>query len=78
MWQKHLVLLYLRKIYKTDLSGATDISDTNNTATGKLFDGKTAEELKDAATLAKYTIKPVQKTMVADFNDWHPGIVSAW
>ncbi len=55
-----------KKIYKIDLSGATDISDTDNTATGKLFDGKTVEELKDAATLAKYTIKPVQKAMVAD------------
>ncbi|MDF2852778.1 MAG: hypothetical protein K0S31_3463 [Sphingobacterium multivorum] len=55
-----------KKIYKIDLSGATDISDANNTATGKLFDGKTVEELKDAATLAKYNIKPVNKTLVAD------------
>ncbi len=55
-----------KKIYKIDLSGATDISDANNTATGKLFDGKTVEELKDAATLTKYNIKPVNKTLVAD------------
>jgi len=55
-----------KKIYKIDLSGATDISDANNTATGKLFDGKTVEELKDAATLSKYNIKPVNKTLVAD------------
>lgn len=55
-----------KKIYKIDLSGATDISDANNTANGKLFDGKTVEELKDAATLAKYNIKPVNKTLVAD------------
>jgi len=55
-----------KKIYKIDLSGATDISDANNTATGKLFDGKTVEELKDATTLAKYNIKPVNKTLVAD------------
>ncbi len=55
-----------KKIYKIDLSDATDISDANNTANGKLFDGKTVEELKDAATLAKYNIKPVSKTLVAD------------
>lgn len=55
-----------KKIYKIDLSGATDISDANNTATGKLFDGKTVEELKDAATLAKYNVKPINKTLVAD------------
>ncbi|UIR55216.1 esterase-like activity of phytase family protein [Sphingobacterium sp. SRCM116780] len=55
-----------KKIYKIDLADATDISDPNNTANGKLFDGKTVEELKDAATLAKYNIKPVTKTLVVD------------
>lgn len=55
-----------KKIYQIDLSGATDISDSNNGATGKLFDGKTVEELKDAKTLTNYNIKPVTKTLVAD------------
>ncbi len=52
--------------YKIDLAGATDISDPANSATGKLFGGKTAEELKDAATIAANGITPVKKTLAAD------------
>lgn len=55
-----------KKIFKINLSGATDISDPANDANGKLFGGKTIEELKDAATLAANGIVPVTKTLVAD------------
>lgn len=57
-----------KKIYKIDISNATDISDPANGKNGKMFekDTKTLEELKDAATLAKYNIIPVTKTLVAD------------
>jgi hypothetical protein len=55
-----------KRIYKIDLTGATDISDPANGAGGKLFGGKTVEELKDAATLAANGITPVKKTLVTD------------
>lgn len=55
-----------KKIYHIDLSGATDISDDKNGEKGKLLDGKSVEELKDAATLAANNIIPVKKTLVAD------------
>jgi len=55
-----------KKIFKISLTGATDISDPANSANGKLFGGKTVEELKDAATLATNGITPVTKTLVAD------------
>jgi hypothetical protein len=55
-----------KKIYKISLSGATDISDPANGANGKLFAGKTIEELKDATTLAANGIVPVTKTLIAD------------
>ena len=56
----------IKKIYKIDLSAATDISDPSNGAGGKLFSGKTVEELKDAATLTANGITPVTKTLAAD------------
>lgn len=55
-----------KKIFKISLNGATDISDPANGANGKLFGGKTIEELKDAATLAANGIVPVTKTLIAD------------
>ncbi|WP_343563472.1 esterase-like activity of phytase family protein [Sphingobacterium sp.] len=55
-----------KKIYQIDLSGATDISDDKNGEKGKLFNEKSVEELKDAATLAANNIIPVKKTLVAD------------
>jgi Esterase-like activity of phytase len=55
-----------KRIYKIDLAGATDISDPTNTADGKLFGGKTVEELKTAATLTANGITPVTKTLVSD------------
>lgn len=56
----------IKRIYKISLSGATDISDPGNNAAGKLFAGKTVEELKDAASLAANGIIPVTKTLVSD------------
>lgn len=55
-----------KKIFKVDLSGATDISDAANSATGKLYSGKTVEELKDAAGVTAAGIVPVKKTLVLD------------
>lgn len=55
-----------KKIFKIDISGATDISDAANTASGKLFGGKTVEELNDQAGLLGAGITPVTKTLVID------------
>ncbi|MBC7829759.1 MAG: esterase-like activity of phytase family protein [Chitinophagaceae bacterium] len=56
----------IKRIYKISLEGATNISDPANSASGKLFAGKTVEELKDAAGLAANGIVPVTKTLVVD------------
>lgn len=56
----------IKKIYKISLSGATDISDPSNAATGKLYGGSTVEQLKTASTLSSNGIVPVTKTLVAD------------
>lgn len=56
----------IKRIYKISLDGATDVSDSQNSASGKLFGGKTVEELKDAAGLAANSIVPVKKTLVVD------------
>jgi hypothetical protein len=56
----------IKRVYKISLNGATDISDPANGAAGKLYGGKTVEELKDSATLAGNGIKPVTKTLVSD------------
>ena len=55
-----------KRVYKIDLAGATDISDPNNGANGKLYGGKTVEELKTAATLQANNIVPVSKTLALD------------
>jgi len=55
-----------KKVFKIDLSGATDISDAGNGATGKLYGGKTVEELNNAAGLSGAGITPVSKTVVLD------------
>ncbi len=55
-----------KRLYKIDLAGATDISDPANGVAGKLFGGKTVEELKDAATLSSNGITPVRKTLAVD------------
>ena len=55
-----------KRVYKIDLAGATDISDPNNGANGKLYGGKTVEELKTAAGLQSNGIVPVSKTLALD------------
>ncbi|MEZ0539943.1 esterase-like activity of phytase family protein [Fibrella arboris] len=55
-----------KRVYKIDLAGATDISDPGNGANGKLYGGKTVEELKNAATLQTNGIVPVSKSLVLD------------
>ncbi|SEB08694.1 esterase-like activity of phytase family protein [Pedobacter hartonius] len=55
-----------KKIFKIDLSKATDISDPANGANGKLYDGKTVEQFNDAAGLQSAGIIPVSKTVVLD------------
>jgi hypothetical protein len=55
-----------KRVFKIDLSTATDISDPANGATGKLYNGKTVEELNDQAGLQSAGITPVTKTVVLD------------
>ena len=56
-----------KRVFKIDLSAATDISDaSNNGANGKLYNGKTVEELNNAAGLTTAGIVPVTKTLVLD------------
>lgn len=55
-----------KKVFKISLDGATDISDPANGANGKLFDGKTVEELNNQAGLQAAGITPVSKTVVLD------------
>ena len=55
-----------KKVFKIDLSNATDISDPANGATGKLYNGKTVEEFNDLAGLQGAGITPVTKTVVID------------
>lgn len=54
-----------KKVYKIDISNATDISDASNSATGLMFGGKTLEELTDAE-LVSNNIIAVSKELVAD------------
>lgn len=63
----------VKKVYKFSLNGATDISDPANGANGKLYGGKTVEELKNAAGLATAGIVPVTKTLVLDLLKDIPG-----
>ncbi|RZJ68366.1 MAG: esterase-like activity of phytase family protein [Flavobacterium sp.] len=55
-----------KKVFKIDISMATDISDPANGATGKLYGGKTVEELNNLAGLSSAGIVPVSKTLVLD------------
>ncbi|MBC3783801.1 esterase-like activity of phytase family protein [Spirosoma utsteinense] len=55
-----------KRVYKIDLTGATDISDPANGANGKLYGGKTVEELKTAIALQANGITPVTKTLALD------------
>ena len=55
-----------KKVFKIDLSNATDISDAANSANGKLYSGKTVEELNNLAGLQTAGVVPVTKTLVLD------------
>ncbi|WP_207532990.1 esterase-like activity of phytase family protein [Desertivirga arenae] len=55
-----------KKVFKIDISSATDISDPANGTNGKLYGGKTVEELNNAAGLTAAGITPVTKTLVLD------------
>lgn len=54
-----------KRIYRIDLTNATDLSDPANGTTGKLFNGKTVEELTPEE-LASNGIIPVSKSLVVD------------
>jgi hypothetical protein len=54
-----------KRVYRIDLAGATDLSDSTNSPTGRLFGGKTLEQL-EVAELAAHGIVPVSKTLVTD------------
>lgn len=55
-----------KRVFKIDISAATDISDVTNGVNGKLYNGKTVEELNNAAGLSTAGITPVTKTQVLD------------
>ena len=56
----------VKKVYKIDLASATDISDPSNGANGKLYGGKTVEELNNTAGLTAAGVVPVTKTLTLD------------
>jgi len=55
----------VKKVYKIDISAATNVSDSENKESGLLFGGKTVDELSDAE-ISSNNIKPVTKELVAD------------
>ena len=55
----------LKRIYKIDLAGATDLSDPENGRNGRLVNGKTLEQLSDEE-LRTAGIVPVAKELVVD------------
>lgn len=63
-----------KKVFKIDLSSASDISDPANAATGKLFGGKTVEELNNLAGLSAAGIVPVTKSPVLDLLKDMPAV----
>ena len=54
-----------KRVYRIDLTGATDLSDSSDALAGRLFGGKTLEELT-VAELAAAGIVPVAKKLVVD------------
>ena len=63
-----------KKVFKIDLSAATDISDATNGANGKLYNGKTVEELNNLAGLQSAGISPVTKTEILDLLKGLPSV----
>jgi hypothetical protein len=64
----------VKRVYKIDISAATDISDPTNGANGKLYGGKTVEELNNAAGLTTAGVVPVTKALTLDLLKDLPGI----
>jgi hypothetical protein len=56
---------HYKRVYKIDLSNATDLSDPDDNPQGLLFEGKTLEQLS-ARELVKHNIQPVSKELVVD------------
>lgn len=56
----------IKKVYKIDISAATDISDPSNGANGKMYGGLTVEQLKTEKNLTDAGIIPVTKKLVAN------------
>jgi hypothetical protein len=56
---------WVKRVYRIDLSAATDISDPANGERGRLFAGKTVEELTPEELRAGGVV-PVRKTLVID------------
>ncbi|WP_206512950.1 esterase-like activity of phytase family protein [Larkinella soli] len=58
----------IKKIYRIDLNGATDVSDPADGMNGKLYgpSGQTVEQLKDLAGLTAAGIVPVKKDLAFD------------
>ena len=67
-------LATFKKVFKIDLSAATDISDATNGANGKLYNGKTVEELNNLAGLQSAGISPVTKTEILDLLKGLPSV----
>lgn len=65
----------VKRIYKIDLAGATDVHDPADSTTGLLYGGSTIEQVCGTGTTATATanlaaqgLVPVAKTLVADLN----------
>ena len=56
----------MKKIFRIHVGQATDISDPADGANGKLYTGKTVEELKTSAALLAAGITPVRKWLAVD------------
>jgi hypothetical protein len=60
-----------KRVYRIDISGATDVSDPANAPSGRLFGGRVLEALSKTERAAN-NITPVTKTLVYDLLT-HPG-----
>lgn len=59
-----------KRVYRINIQGASDVSDPSNSATGKLFSGKTIEQLID--DLASASLTPVSKQLSFDIIQAFP------
>jgi hypothetical protein len=54
-----------KRVYRASLEGATDLSDPDDAPRGRLFGGRTPEELADAE-LSAVGLRPVTRTLAVD------------